>query len=990
MRRQARLTAGITTGARIASLLRLAPQSRGCISTGGSVKILLLSAAMTPQKFIAKWHAAELKERAAAQEHFLDLCRLVGHPTPAEADPTGDNFCFERGAAKTGGGDGWADVWKRGHFGWEYKGKGKDLNAAFAQLQRYAIALENPPLLVVSDLATIIIHSNFTNTVQEIHTIAIEDLARPEALQKLRWLFTEPERFRPGVTRQMVTEQAARAFAGIAQRLRDAGHDGHRVAHFLNRLVFCMFAEDIGILPGQLFTRLVESVQQRPEKLADKLRMLFGAMKAGGDFGVDEVPWFNGGLYDSDDALPLDADTVKQLLVCCRLDWSDIEPAIFGTLFERGLDPSKRSQLGAHYTDSDSIMRIVRPVVTEPLEREWAAVKGAIKVMQGKGTAPAKKKSLALYDEFLAQLRATKVLDPACGSGNFLYVALVELKSLEHRVMLEAETLGFHRDFSQVGPRNVLGIELNDYAAELARVSVWIGDIQWAMRNGTGYTRNPILQTLDTIENRDAVVNEDGSEAAWPAADCIVGNPPFLGDKRMLAELGDEYVSRLRAAYAGRVPGGADLVTYWHEKARAAIAAGTCKRAGLVSTNSIRQGANRKVLERVRESGRIYNAWSDEPWVNDGAAVRVSLVCFDGGADGVAVQLDGRPMAEIYADLKGRQEGATGADITTARPLAENAGRSFFGLCLAGAFDVPGELARQWLRLPSNPNGRPNSDVLRPLYNGADVLKGSKDRWVIDFGPAMTEQEAALYEAPFQHVLEHVKPARQGNREAVRAEKWWRHGRPRPELRKALAGLGRYIATVETAKHRLFVWLPAAVAPEHKLVVIPRDDDMTVGILSSRIHITWALAAGGRLGVGNDPVYSSGRCFEPFPFPADMTPNIPAADLVDNPHAEAIASAARRIVELRDNWLNPAELVQRGPEVVLGYPDRILPVNDAAAAELKKRTLTNLYNARPAWLVNAHAALDAAVAAAYGWPADIDDADLLGRLLALNWERAGA
>ena len=951
-------------------------------------QVVLVSAPMTPRDFITKWQAAELKERAASQEHFLDLCRLIGHPTPAEADPMGESFCFERGAAKTGGGDGWADVWKRGHFGWEYKGKRKDLTAAFAQLQRYAIALENPPLLVVSDMATIVIHTNFTNTVQEIHTIAIEDLERPEVLQKLRWLFYEPERFKPGITREMVTEQAAQAFAGMAQRLRDAGHDSHQVAHFLNRLVFCMFAEDIGILPGQLFTRLVESVRQRPDKLADKLRQLFSAMQSGGDLGVDEVPWFNGGLFDSDDVLPLDGEAVTQLLACAKLDWSDIEPSIFGTLFERGLDPSKRSQLGAHYTDREAIMRIVRPVVIEPLEREWNTVKGTVGAMlEGKATAAAKKKATGAYEAFLARLRATRVLDPACGSGNFLNLALLALKDLEHRVLLEAEALGFHRDFPAIGPQSVLGIELNDYAAELARVSIWIADIQWCVRNGMGYTRNPILRSLDGIECRDAVLNEDGSEAAWPAADCIVGNPPFLGDKRMLAELGDEYVGRLRRAYAGRVPGGADLVTYWHEKARAEIEAGRVQRAGLVSTNSIRQGANRKLLERIRETGRIFNAWSDEPWINEGAAVRVSLVCFDAGSDdGPAVMLDGQPVAEIYADLKGRQQGSAGADITTARPLPENAGRSFFGLCLAGAFAVPGDLARQWLQLPSNPNGRPNSDVLRPLYNGADVLQGYKDRWVIDFGPTMTEQEAALYEAPFQHVVEQVKPVRITNNRKARAERWWLHGETRPGMRKALAGLERYIATVETAKHRIFVWLPTSVAPEHRLIVIPRADDTTFGILSSRIHIAWALAQGGTL--EDRPVYNSTRCFEPFPFPAGLTPATPASDYASNSHAQAIAGAARRLVELRDAWLNPAELVRREPEVVAGYPDRILPVNEAAAAELKRRTLTNLYNARPAWLANAHATLDAAVAAAYGWPADLDDDDILARLLELNLERA--
>lgn len=951
---------------------------------------MLISAAMTPQHFIAKWSAAELKERAAAQEHFLDICHMIGHPTPAEADSTGDSFCFERGAAKTGGGDGWADVWKRGCFGWEYKGKGKDLKAAFGQLQRYAIALENPPLLVVSDLATIIIHTNFTNTVQEIHTIAIEDLKRPEAMLKLRWLFNEPERFRPGVTREMVTEQAARAFAGIAQRLRDAGHDSHRVAHFLNRLVFCMFAEDIGILPGKLLSRLVESVQHRPERLADKLPQLFAAMKTGGDFGVDEVPWFNGGLFDDADALPLDAECVKQLLACCRLDWADIEPAIFGTLFERGLDPSKRSQLGAHYTDRESIMRIVRPVVTEPLEREWANVQGEIETLKAKGTTASRTKATELYNQFLARLRATRILDPACGSGNFLYVSLTELKNLEHRIMLEAETLGFHRDFSVVGPKNVLGIELNDYAAELARVSVWIGDIQWAVRNNTGYTKDPILQTLDTIENRDAVMNEDGSEATWPEADCIVGNPPFLGGSKMLGELGDDYVRQLRTLYAGRVPGGADLVTYWFEKARAAIEAGRTQRAGLVSTNSIRGGSNREVLKRICASGRIFNAWSDEPWINEGAAVRVSLICFHGmkGGNGYpSDQLDGRNVAIVFADLTGVEAGAsftrsaTGMDLTTARPLPENKGIAFEGTKKYGQFDIKGELARQWLVLPKNPNGKANSEVIFPWANGMDVTRRSSDTWIIDFGVDMCEIDAALFEAPFQYVLEYVKPHRKD-------KKWWLHERPRPEMRKAISTLQRYIATPRVSKHRVFIYLEGAVLPDTAIDAIARDDDTTFGILHSRFHELWSLKMCTWMGKGNDPRYTPTTCFETFPFPAGLTPNTPTAEYADNPHAQAIAEAAHRLVELRDNWLNPPELAQRVPEVVPGYPDRLLPVSDAAAVDLKKRTLTNLYNTRPAWLANAHATLDAAVAAAYGWPVDLPDDEVLARLLALNRERS--
>jgi len=330
---------------------------------------------MTPQQFINKWRSSTLKESAAAQEHFIDLCRLVGQQTPAEADPDGSWFTFEKGAAKTGGGEGWADVWRRGCFAWEYKGKRKDLNAAFAQLQRYAIALENPPLLVVSDMDTIIIHTNFTNTVQQIHTIALEEIERPETLNLLRRLFTDPESFRPGVTREAVTAQAAEAFASLAQRLRDQGHDGHRVAHFINKLLFSMFAEDIGLLPSGLFTRILETSAKRPDQFVPMVKGLFSAMQGGGYFGADAIEWFNGGLFDDDDTLPMDEVAARLALKAARLDWSDIEPSIFGTLFERGLDPSKRSQLGAHYTDRQSIMRIIIPVVVEPLVAEWESVR---------------------------------------------------------------------------------------------------------------------------------------------------------------------------------------------------------------------------------------------------------------------------------------------------------------------------------------------------------------------------------------------------------------------------------------------------------------------------------------------------------------------------------------------------------------------------------------------------------------------------------------
>ncbi|HRW66066.1 MAG TPA: class I SAM-dependent DNA methyltransferase [Candidatus Competibacter sp.] len=932
------------------------------------------------QSFIHTWRNSTLKERSGAQQHFIGLCRLLDLEPPAEADPHGDWFTFEKGAKKTGGGDGWADVWRRHRFAWEYKGKHKDLKAALRQLQQYALALENPPLLIVSDMETIEIHTNFSNTVNVVHWLTLDDLSDPDRFQTLRWAFTDPDRLKPGQTRQAVTEVAASLLGDLAQRLRQRGHPPQPVAHFMTRLLFCLFAEDIGLLPDRLFSELLAEARRNPTEFPALAGGLFRAMQSGGRFGLTRIAWFNGGLFDDDACLPLERADLDLLHSAAVLDWSAIEPAIFGTLFERGLDPDKRSQLGAHYTDAGSIRRLVDPTIREPLLAEWAAIKPQIEKDQSKNRLKAKR----AHASFLERLRTFRVLDPACGSGNFLYLALRTLKDVEHQVMLEAETLGLQRGFPAVGPEAVLGIELNPYAAELARLTVWIGEIQWMLGHGYSLNDQPILKPLDTIECRDALLNPDGKEAAWPAADAIVGNPPFLGDKKQLAELGDSYAGLLRRVYQGRVPGGADLVCYWFEKARAQIEEGRARQAGLVATNSIRQKRNRPVLERIQASGVIFHAWSDLEWINEGAAVRVSLVGFAKEA-GQPVMLDGQPVAVIHADLTGSSETTGALDLTQARPLSENTGCSFFGLCLAGAFAIDSDTARQWLCQP-NPHGHPNSEVLRPIWNGIDITQGWKGRWVIDFGTGMSEAEAALYEAPFDHVVAKVKPARITNNRKSRAIHWWRHGETRPGMRRKLASLARYIVTPETAKHRFFVWFPINAAPEHSLIVIPRDDDVTFGVLSSRFHTVWALAKGGRMGYGNDPRYNSTMTFETFPFPTGLTPNIPASVYADDPHAKAIADAARTLNELRENWLNPPEWVERVPEVVPGYPDRLIPKPEHAA-ELKKRTLTNLYNQRPAWLANVHRALDEAVAAAYGWPVDLDDDEVLRRLLALNRQR---
>ncbi len=507
---------------------------------------------MTPQQFIAKWHGNTLSERAGAQAFFLDLCELLCVAKPS--DP--DNYCFERGATRTGAGHGWADAWKRGCFAWENKAPGGDLGKALKQLMTYALALDNPPLLVVCDRERIEIHTHFTGAPSQVHTIHLEDIGEPENLRKLRWVFDEPQQFHPGTTRHDITAEAAKRFAEIAQRLRDRGHDAESVARFLDRCLFCLFAEDAGLLPVQLFERLVGKSQGDPAKLTARLSELFRAMQSGGDFALEDIQWFNGGLFAEAEALPLDReDMAAVLLQVSQLDWSAIDPSIFGTLFERGLDPSKRSQLGAHYTDPATIMRLVEPTVVAPLTEEWNAAKAGVEAQLAKSKKHGDKAHKAAHDRFaqwLERLKDFRVLDPACGSGNFLYLALKALKDIEHRANLEVEALGLQRPLLlQTSPANVMGIELNRYAAELARLTVWIGELQWLLAHGYEIERKPILRPLDHIECRDAVMDSDGSEAQWPPCDAIIGNPPFVGNKRMLAELGEAYVM----AFACLLPG---------------------------------------------------------------------------------------------------------------------------------------------------------------------------------------------------------------------------------------------------------------------------------------------------------------------------------------------------------------------------------------------------------------------------------------------------
>ncbi|WP_394807810.1 class I SAM-dependent DNA methyltransferase [Nitrosomonas sp.] len=791
---------------------------------------------MTPEEFIKTWTQNDLTEKSGAQSYIEDLCDLLQIDKPRNSE----DFCYEKGAIKDGGGQGWADVWKRDCFAWENKKPGRDLKAALAQLREYSGNLGNPPLLIVCDRERIEIHTVFRGYPDEPRSILLKDISDPINLQILRWVFTDPDKLKPLKSNAAITAEAAGQFAELAEAMRERDIEPQQVAHFLTQCIFCMFAEDEGLLhtsptgDNEIFTGILKSAHADPNKAAVRIKNLFTAMqKKGGIYGNDDIAWFNGGLFKTI-SVPSLIETDLSILyrAAKNRDWRAIDPTIFGTMFERGLDPNCRVQLGAHYTDVATINKLIEPLITRPLSVEWQAVKTGIiaalanadKVKSATAKKQHRKAAADLYHGYLERLRNFRVLDAACGSGNFLYLALHALKDLEHIAQLDAEVLGLGKQLTiETGTSNVLGLEINEYAAELARVTVWIGDIQWCQRNGRLINKNPILSSLDSIQHRDALLNADGTEAQWPQADVIVGNPPFLGDKIMRGELGDDYVTTLRNCYKGRVPGGADLVCYWFDKARQQIENGYAKAAGLVSTNSIRQKRNRIVLENILLTMPIFEAWPDEDWFDAGTAVRVSLVCF-GDAGLAFTRLAGEPVAVIHADLAASNDADDVLDLTQAKPLITNKDKSFFGLCLAGPFKVDTANALAWLKDTGNPNSRPNSDVVRPIYNGSDITRRWAGNWVVDFS-GLEQEKASDYLVPFAYVESNVKPLRINNNRAARAERWWQHGEKRPGMRAALAGLSYYIATPETAKHRFFVKFPVQVAPEHRLIVIPRQDD---------------------------------------------------------------------------------------------------------------------------------------------------------------------
>jgi len=893
-------------------------------------------------------------------------------------------------------------------------------------LLRYRESLLNPPLLVVCDFDRYVVRTNFNGTVQETHEFTNANIDSPPVLHLLRAVFTEPEFLKPQRTTAEVTEKLAGQIAAVARSLQEresieladaktrrehavAQRKNLRIARFLNRIVFCFFAEDTGLLPANLVTEIFKGGVNDPEHFSETLEELFATMATGGRFGRDKIRHFNGHLFEEATVFQLDEKEISALATAGEADWQFIQPSIMGNLFERGLDPNQRAQIGAHYTSEEDILTIVEPVLMAPLRREWSSLKSnlAPAFAKAKGGSADRAKLIAFHNE----LASITVLDPACGSGNFLYVSLKLLLDLEKEVIAFAAQLGFSFR-PRVNVQQLKAIELNAYAFELAQVAVQIGYLQWRRDNGFQNDEEPVLQNLDNFQNEDALLvphfrskskslkearagehaSDDAlkfyTEREWPECDVIVSNPPFLGGKLLRRELGDEYVDAIFSNYTDRVEPQADLCCYWFEKARDLIEHADCNRVGLLATQGIRGGANRETLKRIKDSGDIFFAISDREWILGGATVHVSMVGFDDGSE-TARTLNDASVTNITPQLT-----AT-LDTSVAKRLGESSGLSFMGITPSGPFDIPADRAAAMLIAP-NPHGRPSSDVLRPWINGEEIADKWRGNWIIDFTSIESEAIASGYEQPFAHVAKVVGSARKSYKTGGKL--FWKFERARPAMRAAFAGHQRFLGRSMVGKHDFYRWIDTIFLPANLVIAFACQEDAFFGVAHSRIHNVWARAQGTQLRERESGFrYTPTTCFETFPFP----------EPTDEQKID-ISTAAKELNELRENWLNPPEwtttrllefpgttdgpwsrfVVDPGARGIgtVRYP-RVEARDDDCAKKLAKRTLTNLYNERPAWLANAHAKLDRAVAHAYGFPVDLTNEQILERLLALNQQR---
>ncbi|MCM2288539.1 MAG: hypothetical protein NDI67_05870 [Sulfuritalea sp.] len=999
--------------------------------------------------FIARWQDVTASELATAQSFVIDLCRLLDLPEPHHAQ----DYMFERPVTfrhgDGGSSAGRIDCYKRGCFVLEAKklrattgvgaggtaSKGFDdaLLRARSQAENYARALPagegRPPFLIVVDVGNVIeLYAEFSRSGATYtpfpdprsHRIRLADLRDERVRERIRAIWLAPLGLDPATTSARVTRDIAAHLADVAKSLEAAGHAAETVAGFLTRCLFSMFAEDVQLIPKGSFTELLKSLKDDTAQFVPLVGALWREMDVGG-FSVvlrQTLPRFNGKLFKTPEVLPLTKQQIGLLLEASKADWTLVEPAIFGTLLERALDPLERHALGAHYTPRAYVDRLVQPTVIEPLRQSWAYVQGAAVLLANEGK---QKEAIAEIRAFHHKLCSLRVLDPACGSGNFLYVALEHLKRLEGEVLNQLHDIGhgqaqLETEGFAVDPHQFLGLELNPRAAAIAELVLWIGYLQWHFRTrGAGLPPQPVLKDFRNIECRDAVLAHDGFDyvldekgipvtrwdgrsmkkhavtgeqvpdetarvpleryknprpAEWPQADVVVGNPPFIGASTMRAALGDGYVDALRGAWPA-VPESADFVMFWWHHAAQLVAQGRLARFGFITTNSLRQTFNRRVVQGALDQGlRLAFAVPDHPWVDsaDGAAVRIAMtVAAPGAGEGrlcsVTAEREGKgegldvELAEqrgrIHADLK------VGADVTAAQALRANELLTSRGLMLFGAGFIvtPEEAARLEADAP-----------VKTYRNGRDLTDRPRGVKLIDLFGFEADEVRRRWPATYQWVLERVKPERDHNRDKAINQNWWLHGRSRPEMRAALVGLPRYIATVETAKHRVFQFLDAMIAPDNMLIAIALDDGYCLGVLSSRAHVVWALAQGGTL--EDRPRYNKSRCFETFPFPVATTEQ--QARIRDL--AEQLDAHRKRVLAAHD------ELTLTGLYNVLvkvGAGDTALNAKEKAIHE----------KGLVAVLKSLHDELDAAVLDAYGWHDQPDEQTTLERLVALNTQR---
>ena len=1042
------------------------------------------------ESFITRWQASQAAERANYQLFLSELCDVLGvaRPEPAGRDDAQNAYVFER-AVTFQNGDGTTstgriDLYKRGAFVLEAKQgstratesttlfdataasapakskrkgtavrgtRGWDvaMRAARGQAEQYVRALPaaegNPPFVIVVDVGySFELYSDFTRAGKtyvpfpdaRTHRLLLEDLRRAEVREQLRQVWLDPLALDPARRSARVTREVARQLAELARSLEASGYAPERVANFLMRAIFTMFAEDVRLIPPDSFTQLLEDA--RRENVANFQGMaesLWATMNTGGFSPAvrHTLLRFNGGLFEAQEALPLDAAQLELLLAAARADWKDVEPAIFGTLLERALDPTERHKLGAHYTPRAYVERLVLPTIIEPLREEWADVlAGAVTQAQSGDEVAA----AATVKEFHRRLCRVRVLDPACGSGNFLYVTLEHLKRLEGEV-LDAlhgfgEAQGILEDVGvTVDPHQLLGLEVNPRAAAIADLVLWIGYLQWHFRTrGEALPPEPVLKKFHNIECRDAVLAYDAVEpvtdaaghavtrwdgrttkphpvtgeqvpdetarvpllrytnprkADWPEADYIIGNPPFVGARRIRLTLGDEYIETLRKTYPD-VPETCDYVMFWWHKAANRVGKGETRRFGFITTNSIVQSYSRGLIEKHlndEQGVRIIFAVPDHPWVeaSDGAAVRVAMTVaesrrnYKGGAalmrvvdeDGERVTLERNSVAFLNASLKSALESQS------IEPLQANDSMCFQGVVPDGdGFKLePDELARLGVDESNLP------PVIRKYIIGRDLVQRHQPKFIIDFSGLSEGEARARWPQLYQRVLDRVKPERIAKAGSGRtkdaeeyAKNWWLFAKTRPMMRSALAGLSRFIVTPYTAKHRPFIFVSGDTLPDAMAYAVASDDAYVLSVLSSRVHVSWALSAGGRLGVGNDPRYTSKTTFAPFPFP-DCD--------------EARAARIRELGEQLDAHRKRQQA--QHPRLTITEMYNVLAAL-RAGQPLTDRERATHEQGLVSVLKQIHDELDAEVCAAYGWPTTLTGEELLQRLVALNAARA--